>query len=60
MENGFRLVFDYQNLQPDGEILGETIFVPGYRDVFHSEKMSFIKDSIAVNKGTVTSQILLL
>ena len=34
IENCFGMQIDIQTLQPDGEILGETIFIDGEREVF--------------------------
>lgn len=47
----FGLYLDFQTLQPDGSILGETIFHDGYREVFNDE--SFEPEIIRVKPGTI-------
>ena len=51
VEHVFELTLDFQTLQPDGSILGETIFQDGYREVFSDE--SFTPTLIHVKTGTI-------
>ena len=55
VENKAKLRVDYQLLCPDGSILGETIFVDGYREVYGVDDASGFtkKQCIAVEKGTI-------
>ncbi len=52
METHFNLTLDYQNLQPDGAILGETVFKKGVRDIYRVEE-TLKQDQILVREGTV-------
>lgn len=52
METGFNLTLEYQNLQPDGAILGETIFKQGVRDIYKMEE-TLKCEQILVKEGTV-------
>lgn len=51
VEQVFGLTLDYQILQPDGSILGETIFQDGYRTVFDLD--TFDTSLIQVKPGTI-------
>ncbi len=51
MENCFDLHLDFQTLQPDGAILGETIFRDGYRQIFVDNHLT--PEIIEVRKGTI-------
>lgn len=51
IEQVFDLTLDYQTLQPDGSILGETIFRDGCRKVFDGE--TFETSLIQVKTGTI-------
>lgn len=51
MENCFDLHLDFQTIQPDGAILGETIFSDGYRQIF--DDTSLTPQIIEVKKGTI-------
>ena len=51
MENEFDLRLDFQTLQPDGAILGETIFCDGYREVYVCDKI--YPEIIEVKEGTI-------
>lgn len=52
MEKHFNLTLEYQTLQPDGAILGETIFIKGVRDIYRAEE-TFEHEQIIVKAGTV-------
>lgn len=51
IEQVFNLTLDYQTLQPDGSILGETIFQDGVREVFDID--TFDSGYIQVKAGTI-------
>lgn len=51
IEQVFGLTLDYQTIQPDGAILGETIFQDGIREVFNAD--TFDPSYIQVKAGTI-------
>lgn len=51
IEKVFNLTLDFQTLQPDGSILGETIFKDGCREVFNDD--TFTPTVIHVKSGTI-------
>lgn len=51
IENAFHLQLEIQTLQPDGAILGETIFKDGYREVYNDD--NFNPKFIEVKTGTI-------
>lgn len=52
IENCFGMQIDIQTLQPDGEILGETIFIDGEREVFGG-KNGTTPERLRVKSGTM-------
>lgn len=55
IENKFDLRLDYHSIYPDGSILGETIFLDGYREVYDFDEASTLIEPqyISVKKGTI-------